>query len=268
MRVPVEVGEPTSDGWRGGSLLYVATPELLAYYGVELDALDPGTEFLTDETVELGIIRPDTDPGPGRSDTNTLTDVEQLPAAYSSLPGSFVTSEALQRRRWEVAASGQWLVETSEPLTSDQLAAARDIAAGAGMTIESRDQQTGLSTLRSGATGVGMLLALGILAMTVGLIRSEAAGDLRTLTATGASSTTRRTLTAATAGGLALLGVALGTIGAYAVLVAGFRDLTDLSTVPATNLAVIAVGTPLAAAATGWLLAGRQPAAITRQPIE
>jgi putative ABC transport system permease protein len=113
-----------------------------------------------------------------------------------------------------------------------------------------------------------MLLALGILAMTVGLIRSEAAGDLRTLTATGASSTTRRTLTAATAGGLALLGVALGTIGAYAVLVAGFRDLTDLSSVPITNLAVIAVGTPLAAAATGWLLAARQPAAITRQAIE
>ena len=36
--------------------------------------------------------------------------------------------------------------------------------------------------------------------MTVGLIRTEAAGDLRTLTATGATSTTRRTLTAATAG--------------------------------------------------------------------
>jgi putative ABC transport system permease protein len=113
-----------------------------------------------------------------------------------------------------------------------------------------------------------MVLALGILAMTVGLIRSEAAGDLRTLTATGASSTTRRTLTAATAGALALLGVALGTIGAYAAVAAGFGDLADLSSVPVTNLAVIAVGTPLAAAATGWLLAGRQPAVIARQPIE
>jgi putative ABC transport system permease protein len=267
-RVPVEVAEPTSDGWRGGSLLYVATPELVAYHGVDLDTLDPSTEFLTDETVELGIIRPDLDPGPGLSESETLPNLERLPASYSSLPGSFVTQEALLRRGWETAASGQWLVETSEPLTSDQLAAARDIAAGAGLTIESRDQQTGLSTLRSGATAVGMLLALGILAMTVGLIRSEAAGDLRTLTATGASSTTRRTLTAATAGGLALLGVVLGTIGAYAVLVAGFGDLADLSTVPVTNLAVIAVVTPLAAAATGWLLAGRQPAAITRQPIE
>ena len=42
--------------------------------------------------------------------------------------------------------------------------------------------------------------------MTVGLIRSEAAADLRTLTATGATGRTRRTLTAATAGALAFLG--------------------------------------------------------------
>jgi len=51
--------------------------------------------------------------------------------------------------------------------------------------------------------------------MTVGLIRSETAGDLRTLTATGASSATRRTLTGATAGALAVLGAVIGTTGAY-----------------------------------------------------
>ena len=43
------------------------------------------------------------------------------------------------------------------------------------------------------ATGAGALLALAILAITVGLIRSESAGDLRTLTATGATATIRRT---------------------------------------------------------------------------
>ncbi len=71
-----------------------------------------------------------------------------------------------------------------------------------------------------------MLLALGVLAMTVGLIRSEAAADVRTLTATGATSGTRRMLTAATAGALAFLGVVLGTGGAYIALMAGHvRDL-------------------------------------------
>jgi putative ABC transport system permease protein len=104
--------------------------------------------------------------------------------------------------------------------------------------------------------------------MTVGLVRSEAAGDLRTLTATGASSTTRRALTAAAAGGLALLGVALGTIGASAVLAAGFADVVDRRLVPVAHLALIVAGTPLAAAATGWLVAGRVPGVIARQPIE
>jgi hypothetical protein len=34
------------------------------------------------------------------------------------------------------------------------------------------------------------------------------------------------------------------------------------------NLVVILAGLPLLAAAGGWLLAGREPAAITRQPFE
>ena len=73
--------------------------------------------------------------------------------------------------------------------------------------------------------------------MTVGLIRSETANDLRTLTATGASSTTRRTLTGATAGALALLGALLGTAGAYAALLAWHRsDLSPLGHVPVANL--------------------------------
>ena len=58
----------------------------------------------------------------------------------------------------------------------------------------------------------------------MGLIRGEAAGDLRTLTATGATGGTRRILTAATSGALALLGVLLGTAGAYLALLAGYQD--------------------------------------------
>jgi len=81
---------------------------------------------------------------------------------------------------------------------------ARQLALGAGGTIETRSQNPSLDELRNGATGGGILIALGVLAMTVGLVRGEAAGDLRTLTATGAHRRIRRTLTAATAGGLGL----------------------------------------------------------------
>jgi putative ABC transport system permease protein len=130
------------------------------------------------------------------------------------------------------------------------------------MTVEGRDNQTELTAIRSGATAAGTLLALGILAMTVGLIRSEAASDLRTLSATGATSITRRTLTAATGGALALLGVMLGAAGAYLALLAGYHhDLGTLSRVPLLHLTVTIVGLPLTAAVVGWVLAGREPSA-------
>ena len=105
--------------------------------------------------------------------------------------------------------------------------------------------------------------------MTVGLIRSETGNDLRTLTATGASSRTRRTLTGATAGALALLGALLGTAGAYAALLLWHRrDLHPLSHVPVLNLVLILAGLPLLALAGGWLLAGREPPEMARRPLE
>ena len=117
-----------------------------------------------------------------------------------------------------------WLVESSRPLTSEQIADARELAADGGLTIETRRESTSFTTAIAIATAAGAVLALAILAMTVGLIRSESAGDLRTLTATGATSRIRRTLTAATAGALALLGALLGVGGAYLALAATYSD--------------------------------------------
>jgi putative ABC transport system permease protein len=65
------------------------------------------------------------------------------------------------------------------------------------LTIETRRDSSATTPIAI-AIGAGAPLALAILAMTVGLIRSERAGDLRTLTATGATSRIRRTLTGAT----------------------------------------------------------------------
>ena len=105
--------------------------------------------------------------------------------------------------------------------------------------------------------------------MTVGLIRSETANDLRTLAATGASSTTRRTITGATAGTLALLGGVLATGGAYLALLAWHRsDLRPLSNVPVVDVLIVVIGLPLIASLGGWLLAGREPPAMARQPLE
>jgi putative ABC transport system permease protein len=261
-RPAVELGQPLGEGTSSSFPLHVATPHLLEHLGLDHGAVDPDTDVLTiqpGEDFEFVNI-------PKRG---SRANVEKIDGpAYSSLPTSFITPAALRRGGWKPARAG-WLVETDRPLTSAQLAQARQLAAGAGLTIEARRDQTSLLVLRAGATAAGMLLALGVLAMTVGLIRGEAAGDLRTLTATGATSRIRRTLTAATAGALALLGALLGIAGAYLALTAGYRsDLGSLSRVPVLDLTVTAVGLPLLAALAGWLLAGREPPSIARQPLQ
>jgi putative ABC transport system permease protein len=120
---------------------------------------------------------------------------------------------------------------------------------------------------------VGILLALGILAMTIGLIRSETASDLRILAATGASSRTRRSLTAATAGALAFVGAVVGTAAAYIAMIAFSRTsaldgISSLASVPVVNLMMILLAMPLVAAIVGWLAAWREPKGLSGQLIQ
>ncbi|HEX6338493.1 MAG TPA: FtsX-like permease family protein [Jiangellaceae bacterium] len=241
------------------SLLYVATPELLDHYEVDLDTIDPSTEILTVETGPLWLepIEPELVQNP-----------VQLSPGYTSIPGSFITPAGLRDRGWETAQAA-WLIETTAPISDDQSAEAVRLAANAGITVETRDSQGDLHALRTGATAAGMVVALGILAMTVGLIRTETSGDVRILTATGATRRIRRSLTAATSGALALLGAVIGMAGAFlAIIAVHVRDLSALIPVPVLHLVLIGVGVPMAAAAAGWLLAGREPSTIARHPID
>jgi putative ABC transport system permease protein len=91
---------------------------------------------------------------------------------------------------------------------------------------------------------------------------------MRPNAATGAGATTRRNLTAVTAGALGLLGALTGTAIAYLTATAWFRHAAMIaSTAPAAELAVILAGLPLAAAIGGWLFAGRQPHAAVQANI-
>ena len=250
---------------RGGTYssipLYVATPAVLRYLKISPATISPATDILTVQ------------PGPLVLSTSTTfgnaTHVQRIQAPrYTSAPTSLMTLGGLHRQHWTQIQAG-WLIETNQPLTAAQLAAAREAAAKAGLTIETRNTQASLATISAAATAAGALLALGVLAMTIGLIRTEAASDLRTLTATGATSTTRRTLTATTAGALALLGALTGATGAYLALAAGYRsDPSVLSHPPVLYLTITIVGIPAAAALSGWLLAGRQPPALARRVLE
>jgi putative ABC transport system permease protein len=262
VRATVALAKPVGDVYREVGPLYVATPEVLEHIGVDPASVGAGVEVLTPQPGPVFFVGASV-PGIPVQDAEVI----DVPA-YTSSPRSFVTPEAIERHGWDSVPEA-WLVEAREPVTGEQLAAAREQAAEAGLTVEARRGQEGLSQLRSAATATGVLLALGILAMTVGLVRSEAAADLRTLTAVGAPRRMRRAVTGVTAGALALLGAVLGTAGAYAGMSAGYADdLAALQPVPVVNLLVIAVGLPVVAAVAAWLVSGRESPSLARSPIQ
>jgi putative ABC transport system permease protein len=258
--------------FRSQTQLYVATPAVLEYLGIDPATIDPGTDYLVDRSV---VAKDLVIPNFTSRREIPVTNVQKIDtgqhlfgAESGRTPPYFITLNGLRRHGWKQIPAG-WLVQSSGPLTSDQIADARDAAAEAGLSIESQRKSNPPTEVMSIATAAGALLALAILAMTVGLIRGESAGDLRTLTAAGATSRIRRTLTATTAGALALLGAILAVAGAYVVMLALYHDdLGYLSDVPVIYLALAVIGVPLAAAAAGWLVAGREPPAIARTAIE
>jgi hypothetical protein len=80
-----------------------------------------------------------------------------------------------------------------------------------------------------------------------------------------ASSYTRRTLTAGTAGALGFLGAVLGAVGGYISLIGWLRGnslnggVAALANVPIGDLLLILFGMSVFAAIVGWVLAAASP---------
>ncbi len=280
--------------WSGP--VYVATPQLLQAFGIKASDVNPDADILTMRPGLSGISQlqlvyggyfasqgggPGNGPGNGSNSypcpkgqcvaNPVIQEVGALPSGTSA-PNTVITEHAIDTLGLHTSTAG-WLIQTPHPPTAGQITNARLTAAAAGMTIETKSSTPSSAEILNWATVFGIALALGILAMSIGLIRSETARDLRTLTATGASSLTRRELTAATAFALALSGAVLGTVAAYVGAIGYAWDnpldgLSELSNVPTTQLLFILVGMPVIAAVVGWLMAGREPSAISRQPLE
>ena len=262
--------------------IYVATPQLLNAFGITSAQVNPEADFLTmrpalPTTQHMQLwFTPKSTPGspclPGSCLANPpIQEISALPSGTSA-PNTVITEHAMREFTFTATTAG-WLIQAPGGLTATQITNATQTAATAGASIETVNHIPSYAQITAVATIFGMVLALGILAMSIGLVRSETASDLRTLTATGASSTARRTLTAATAGALALTGAAVGTAGAYLAAIGFFRtnqldQLSELDSVPVAGLLWILVGMPLIAVVGSWLLAGREPPAIARQPLE
>jgi putative ABC transport system permease protein len=202
-----------------------------------------------------------------------IQEISQLPSGTSA-PNTVVTEHAITTLHLQKSVGIEgWLIQVPNGLTATQVTDAQRISAAGGMGVETRNSIPSLAQIIDAATLFGIVLAIGILGMSVGLVRSEAARDLRTLSATGAGGSTRRTITATTAGALAFTGAVVGIVGGYLAAIGFFRSnsldgLSSLTSIPVTNLLVILVGMPLAATVLGWLLAGRDPGGIARQPLE
>jgi putative ABC transport system permease protein len=295
--------------WSGP--IYVATPQLLNAFGIRQSEINPDADVLTmrpglstmslmqlsygDQKGGGQVINgPGNGPGNGPNGPNgpngvnqwacppgscvanpPIQEISQLPSGTSA-PNTVITEHAITTLHLHVqggVSAVGWLIQVPNGLTAVQVTDAQRIAAAAGMGVETRNSIPSLAQIIDAATLFGIVLAIGILGMSVGLVRSEAARDLRTLTAAGASGRTRRTLTAATAGALGLTGAVIGIIGGYLAAIGFFRSnsldgLSSLTSIPTTNLLVILLGMPLTATVLGWLLAGRDPAGIARQPLD
>jgi putative ABC transport system permease protein len=297
----VNLQNPSSNGRQWNGPIYVATPQLLRAYGINPSSIPSNVDILTSRAglpgsgVQLtwsggggkGGGGPQfVGPGGGGSSYSQCTpnqclahpvvqEESQLPIGTSA-PNTVITESALHRLGITNQNSlGGWVLLSNDSITQSQLTSANSLAASGDLSIESKNDAPSSSEIVNWATVFGIALALGVLAMSVGLIRSETASDLRTLTAAGASSRTRRALTAVTAGGLAFLGALLGCAAAYVGLFGWFRSnsleggVSDLtSNVPWSHLFLILIAMPAAAVIIGWVLAGREPRAIATRPME
>ena len=270
-RQPVMLGKPhaADNGveYRGNESIpvFVATPELLAYYGIDPASIKAGTDVLTPLASVAGY---DLVPS-GARNWQPILQHASLPS-YTSLPHALITAAGMTQNRMHLTTIPVgWLIDTPRALTAAQIDKAQQSAAAAGLNVESRPTGADQARLADQFTAGGIAMALGVLAMTVGLIRGETARDLRTLTATGARRRTRRALTAATAGALAVAGAITGIACAYLAFLAWYhRETHWLGRPPVANLLAILIGLPIVAYVGGWLLAGKEATAIARQPLD
>ena len=287
-----QAGTPRHGPQNFSGNVYVATPQLLAAYGIKASQIAPGTDFLTMRPGLAGLphmemlwrggpvsdasnpATPGSDGGPSCTPGNNcvasppIQTVSALPGGTDA-PNTVITEYAVRTYHMQPQLFG-WLIQAPAPLTAAQLNAARQLGRPYEVTVEIATYYPSLSDFTDRAIAAGIVIALSVLAMSVGLIRSETAPDLRTLTATGASGATRRAITAATAAALGLLGAVLGMAGAVIAGMAWTRSglTATAGGVPLTDILILLIGLPLLAAVGGWLLAGREPPAIARQPIE
>jgi putative ABC transport system permease protein len=291
--VALETPNAGLNGTHGGrnwsGQIYVGTPQLLHSLGIAQSEIDPNADILSSRPGLSGVSGlvlnhgAKSAPGGGGSQNcatapdclatqPVIQEIAALPSGTSA-PNTVITEHAMHKFHI-TASTTDWLIQGTQTFTGSQISNAELAASTSQLSVEAKNDQPSSAAVINWATIFGIVIALGVLGMSVGLVRSETANDLRTLAATGASSYTRRTLTAVTAGGLGFLGALLGVVGGYIGMIGWLRSnslnggIAALGNVPVADLLILLLAMPAFAAIVGWLFAGREPAAIAHQAIE
>ena len=89
-----------------------------------------------------------------------------LPSGTSA-PNTVITEQAVSRYHLTLSLNG-WLIQAPAPLTPAQINTARQLALTYGVTVETQAGALRLGEISDGATALGIVIALGVLAMSAG----------------------------------------------------------------------------------------------------
>ncbi|HZC72228.1 MAG TPA: FtsX-like permease family protein, partial [Jatrophihabitans sp.] len=160
--------EQGRQGWKLLASPLVASSAVLDFYGIPPADIRPSADILSART-DLSASHLGT--GFRGNFVPVSTQVLKALPNYTSAPNTLITEKAMRAHQLTEQPAG-WLLQAAHPLTTAQITTARHLAAAGGITVETRTSgDHSLQRLREYATITGLLVALGVLAMTVGLIR-------------------------------------------------------------------------------------------------
>ncbi|MGH9293932.1 MAG: FtsX-like permease family protein, partial [Acidimicrobiales bacterium] len=190
------VGGQGGRSWNGA--VFVATPQLLRDFGITPSEINPNADILSSRpglasVSGLGLsyggnLNGNGNGGPPGSSPNSCTAatqclpdpvIQEMPAlpAGVSAPNTVITEYAIRQLHLRVSANdaGPWLVQGTQPFTASQISGAEAVASTTQLSVESKNDQPTSSEVVGWATIFGIVIALGVLGMSVGLVRSETA---------------------------------------------------------------------------------------------
>ena len=121
---------------------FVATPELLTRAGIDPATVGPAVEVVTSRSGPLVFLDPSQPLSRDPDDNPDIASVVRFEGSgYSEVPTTFVTPTAVDAHGWTTRQAG-WFVQAAHPLTTEQRAEARELAADAGIVVLAATSRT------------------------------------------------------------------------------------------------------------------------------